>query len=863
MAGKKYGAGVKDNELDDSLNPAHIKQQEEQATQQDAPASDQEAYDREFDSIAKNYDKGTGKEPSNASDSLNYTGKGADKTQLTGAGKAKGLLKRYKWAILSAGGAGLLAIAVLALLQLGSLIIPNFTQHMVAYEFARLSRQTASSAMVASSEKAAMHTLPNSQAPGFFRRMANLKNNLLEKTYNWRPQKSAQRLLQDIDYTYRDTPIKVRLTPNGPERTYQRLASITVDGKAYPAPPSRIGMLTGQQSPVSYARAVLQYRKDIRSLVPKGNILQRALVRGKTAKAIRAELGVKLYRWTKADVEKASKIDNEKVRIEETRRSYNVATQNGTSGEKASRGSIGEVKKAAEEGTDIMNEDMAKDTEVRKIITNGGGISNRAITRFGNIFEQTLLKTAVSVVNPAYAIAVPACLMYQASIQNSGDNIDANNEQAQRFGLSVASAGDAQAYTQLNDNDRRVDGRLTGGLVEQLNSGASGSIYESNVEKMASGRQYDTTDTFSAQGSPAGVHNYDIFSTFLDPDTAKAFGGVAQPLCEYFTNVWTGTQIAIGTIALSVIPGMNALIQGGGRVTAGIVTAALARQTGQTMAKLFTKKELTKLALIMGATELGALLAKVITINSMGGSTNGTAQGADAANLAHMGMDAYAQENARKFDYSVPLTTPELAKVKEKDTEYMNQTAAENNVAQRYLDPHNADSLVARMAMMAYAKLNLGSVASLLNSAAKIFNPFALPSLLSSLSAGRAHAISGVAQTDYGIVQWGWTVDEEDAYINNPRYSKFYNQEVLENSGKEAEIKEKYGKCFEATIGTLLSDGHIRRDDNANVIDNADLDCSPTNLGMDNKQGFGDLVFRWRVANRHLNALNASIGMEG
>ncbi len=81
------------------------------------------------------------------------------------------------------------------------------------------------------------------------------------------------------------------------------------------------------------------------------------------------------------------------------------------------------------------------------------------------------------------------------------------------------------------------------------------------------------------------------------------------------------------------------------------------------------------------------------------------------------------------------------------------------------------------------------------------------------------------------------------------------NELILDKSGKKDEIENKYKHCYESSAGTLFAGGNIQREVDGRVI--ADKgDCSPNKLGLQNNDGYGDLVFRWRLSKRNNNIVD-------
>jgi hypothetical protein len=146
---------------------------------------------------------------------------------------------------------------------------------------------------------------------------------------------------------------------------------------------------------------------------------------------------------------------------------------------------------------------------------------------------------------------------------------------------------------------------------------------------------------------------------------------------------------------------------------------------------------------------------------------------------------------------------------------------------------------------------------SLLNpvkSLAGMFGTMFTPNALASASVTSVN-------TYYGNIQFGYTKAEQDL-TEDPSYRPLDNQMILEQSGKEDEISSKYGKCFDGSvsIGNMIQNGLIERDADGNVLPDKG-DCSPKNLSFNNPV-YGDLVFRWRVAQSYNNTLDQLAEMQ-
>lgn len=120
-----------------------------------------------------------------------------------------------------------------------------------------------------------------------------------------------------------------------------------------------------------------------------------------------------------------------------------------------------------------------------------------------------------------------------------------------------------------------------------------------------------------------------------------------------------------------------------------------------------------------------------------------------------------------------------------------------------------------------------------------------------------AHADS--ANSNWGIVQWGWTTEEQRLIDSNQTYSVLQNDEYLSDT-INATIESEYGKCFTSSMGTLLKDGDIKRTDTGDVVKTGTT-CSPESLGPNNPK-YGDKVFRWRLSKKRQAVLDHNLEMQ-
>ncbi len=130
--------------------------------------------------------------------------------------------------------------------------------------------------------------------------------------------------------------------------------------------------------------------------------------------------------------------------------------------------------------------------------------------------------------------------------------------------------------------------------------------------------------------------------------------------------------------------------------------------------------------------------------------------------------------------------------------------------------------------------------------------------MLASLMPGNQQkALAATADTNYHLVQWGWTDDEEAVIQANPeKYSPINNAEYVERNMDLQALKNKYDKCFNSDMGTLLSKQLIVRDSSGNVKPD-DGDCAPNKLGPGNEE-----AFRYRLYMRYEGTLSQLVDVQ-
>lgn len=266
-------------------------------------------------------------------------------------------------------------------------------------------------------------------------------------------------------------------------------------------------------------------------------------------------------------------------------------------------------------------------------------------------------------------------------------------------------------------------------------------------------------------------------------------------------------------------------------------------------------KFIIRTGLLVGGTLVATDFAKAAVLKHANFDTSGLATDEAFANQVDMGGNLFAQDTNRKLTYGRPMICSELVQSKADDMAYIKQQNDFKSISERYFAITNPSSLLTRSATT--ASNMLGNPTSLTSNILTLFGKFAstFTSIGLNLFGGKAHALSTIPCTgsgDYNIVQWGWSPEEEAIVANDENYSPLMNELILSDEDF-ASVEKEYGKCYTSSMGTILADGDIRREDDGSVIVDQG-DCSPNNLGIRNAK-YGDKVFRWRLKHRYDNTL--------
>jgi hypothetical protein len=820
-------------------------------------------------------------------DSL-YSAGGDEQSGLRGRAKGKAkslksrvLKKKLLVGVLAGGGGALIALIIIISIIAGAYKAVAFAEHVAAYQFARSTAQMAEDTGAIDSEKFGLDSLLSS-ASGT--RGAQLYNTLQDKYTA--VSGSTSDLWSNLD-KYRPDKIMQNFNDDG---TFKFVTSRTRLGKTYISgvSGSAVGDETINLQSRSLSNAVRNkvipgYKfvsRDVaisRNIAPdiieglKANDIG-PITRARFAAAIRSELDISLVAWETGKYLGKSEADADGQVEKDT---LNVAEGSEDPTNSAVPSNVNSAAEDAKSATDSAVQDPAK---LADIVNSGGQLPTDLINSLNNSFPTSVFSSVESTIseivglaNPVYKFAVPLCLIYDGSLQNSGPTIDNQDAQLERSAVWVQSAA-----AQEKDGSA-VNAEAVGATDWKL-----GNITTSNAEARASGEAVDTSDYQSTETSPIG--EYSIADYGLGSTLGGIVNSLAGPICPAATNLWVGA--GLGTLAIFLTGGSDT-------ATDGAVDVATQSLGDQLSARLLATAGAGRDALsdvfswstvrTLGAIGVGTLVAKALVLSQTGAVHNSLATGQSYDNDVDSGTNIYANQIEQQQFYGAPLSDQNLAQDNEQDQAQLAVQNSRQSAYSRYLALSNANSLVSRLVIDASAYTNSSLFSSLLHFGGTLLDPMrTLGSLLSPIISQSSYAATTVtsANTFYGNVQFGFTPYEKSLIQSNSTYLPLPNQQYLDRSGQEANIAARYGKCFDGseTIGQMLANGDIVRKSSGDVDPNHGL-CSPINLGTANHdtgcnitancdytgcpsnkcgplgEGFDDLVFRWRVAQGYNNTL--------
>ncbi len=622
-------------------------------------------------------------------------------------------------------------------------------------------------------------------------------------------------------------------------------------------------------TPIQNYKDKLRFAAEFDALLERESIGANSYVRSQVLKKALRARGIKLRVWDKAFLKKITP---------EAAESMTQALSYERSKTPRASGCISSEVCAARDKADDAVEEVVKNAKNET----ADEVGEKADDAAAKVLQDTIgtkVNSVLQTTSAVYAVAVPLCLVFDGSIENSKDATDNKESALQNQYFLVRTAAD-----QIKAGD--TNSTAISGLSKKL-----GEINDSVPVRRANGENINTVQEINPSGQPqaSATGTYSLLNVLLDRfgipqavlDTANSG---AQKTCRVLTDIKTGIALTAVELGLAVFSlgssegalktastGFGTLIKTSfskfltragletGIKEAGTLTASrlIARETMRSGSRLALK-----IGLQVGATIGATELAKMIVLHHMNGGVNGLATNANAATQADMGGNLKAQEDGQKVLYGRPMLKNEVAASVVADNAYIKSNVARLPFKERYFAITNPFSFVSKMgfAFSSFTQkfTNTNSFVPTILGSVKQSTLRVASTLTSSQKARAEETIEGAGP--YNIVQWGWSEEENNIVQNNPDYAPIDNEIAVTSSGKEEEIQKEYGDCFTKTMGELLANKDIQRTAEGEVIKDAGK-CSPDNLGINNKK-YGDLVFRWRLKMRNDNVLQQALDIQ-
>jgi hypothetical protein len=786
-------------------------------------------------------------------------------------------IKRHKLLVGAGVGAGVLlaGFILLLILLIGAYKLVDFAEHVAAYQFARTTAQMAEDTTQIDGEKFGLDSLltkyGGDQGQALYDYLSSQYSsatggvkNLWSKLDNYRPSKI-------IDNFDDKGTLQINTGTTAFGNTYAK--SITLDGKTLDLEPESLS----QALKYKFIPGYKFFSRDLSLANEVQPYLTQALkandigpiTRAQVASEIRQQLDVNLVAW---NIAKFQGKDQNAADAEEQQLSFDFgegsAQPSGPYASQAEKLNQTEAADAQDPATSInpnqLSLDLGKSLEQ--------SIPSTAFSSF-----QSFISTILKFINPIYAIATPVCLIYDGSIQSSQGSIDYQSQQAERDGILV------QTEAAQEKDGSAVSGEAVGAATWKL-----GNISDSNAELRANGEPANTSSFGSTESSASGQYSYSL-ADYLPGPLASITSSIAGTACPAVTNLWLAGGITIASLlTLPEVDAEDSLIS----KATDAINAFIPKSTAELGEKIASAKGIagSMFKNFVGITA-ATLLARQIVASEAGVNHNSLDTGQSYDNTVDAGTNIYANQINQQQFYGAPMTDQNLAQTNAQAQSQLARANSQQSMYQRYFALDNANSLFSNLLMSVSGYLNNSFFSSLLHVGSALLDPIrTIGSVISPLLSGSSLAASTVTSnnTFYGNVQFGYTSAEQSLIQNNSSYQPLENQQILDESGQEANIAARYGVCFDGSesIGTMLANGDIQRNSKGNVIANQGL-CSPDNLGPNNQdtgcnttgsssrgcdytgcpgnqcgpggKGFGDLVFRWRVAKGYDNVLNQLI----
>ena len=741
-----------------------------------------------------------------------------------------GPMLNNKWLVgAGVGMGGILGLVIMLLILMFALKIPHLMENITTYQFARVFQR----ANVQNDRTIRTHIAV----------AAANKIQYDQLKERWAGEGSKTKATFDRIDKMRPNKIIRNLNASGMTFNYdgRKLTSITMDGNKKAVPTLKMGqkLIPGARF-ANNAKIAAAFGPDLEQALRANEI--GPIARGVVYSKIRQQLGIGLVAWTAGKYAGKSR--------EDITRGINQDTAKAVESDASSKPKTSDLAKAAQEATEAEKAGLADPDQVDDAIKNSGVIK-KTQQSVASVTDTTPFKTALGVGNPIYAIAVPICIVYDGSISNAGDTIDAN------------STRQIKAFSQYSTVQSQMqDGLTSDSAVVGAYSDKLGDINGTPPMNVASGKNPGTRIVTSPQASSSG--GFTAFNAIFggDSDTAGAANWMANKFCPVATNLWVGIVTGFANIAAMFASGgtSQGAAQAAGRVATGTVTRVAERSVSRFGITNILQQS-TKASKFIGrqAVEAGSIAAitivsRQIVANSADAYNNGLEQGKEQTAILDSGGNLMANEIMRQQQYGRPLNKTETKAAIAQNKSFVIAQNKSQSTFGRYLAISNPNSLLTQFGSSIATTARFNKISS-------IVNP---NTLLSKLFGGiylqaNAEADGPGYGTTYDNVQWGWTEEEVDLIQNDESYQMFANQDILAASGLEDKLTEEIGPCFTESMGTLLEELKVIRDEDGNVLDEGD--CSPKNLSLDSPK-YGEMALRWRVAHADISDLTEKENFE-
>jgi hypothetical protein len=791
-----------------------------------------------------------------------------------------------KWGIAGAASGVIVIIGIVLLMFLATQLVPGLAANILTYQFARVGRAFADDNLQVVSESAAVNAAQDeTEATGIRAKFSSLNDGMFQKIKNLNPQNVYDNFQQNGE-------IKFNYKPN--KLGFNRLSSVTIGEQEIAVTPTTTSSFAGNifhpidtfKNNVDLANKVSTAMKTI---MPENGI--GVIARGAVEQKIMDDISAPRVAWL------ASKYGKDNAQQAEIQQAQD-AEQAINPGAKGEPSVVDPINNAVTDGTAAIEEAVTNDQETLLTIQNGGippkipplldGVANQ--------LSNGAVSKTLSTVNTLYAIMLPLCIIYDGSItSNSASSINATSAEQERSFFYLESAADQQKHGATN-------AQAVGALNKKL-----GDVGASNPILRATGDPVNTTNN-SISPQSGGFGTYTFINTLVPSSLAGSINAIGTSICPVITNPAAAGGITIAQIALwfatdgGAAAAEEAVSQGGfqttlsgiiGRIVAisdnrGITEAAGARTAGL-VSKLGevikpSKSDVVKIAGISGLD----VLVRLDTEMKMHSTNDGFSQGNDLANQSEAGGIINSNKLMQQQFYGAPLSPRAVSYNNIEDKKFIALENSRKSVYDRYFSASNPSSLVAKIGFMASAKINASSFQSFFTNTANLLNPRSLISGIASLinpnAKVLADSVSSKDNTNYGIVQWGFTDEEQNLLHNSPLSASFQpleNDAILSQFPNAVSyIGQVYSPCFTSDMGTLLTQNPSSGPDNGNpyIVRNADGDvisgpsgglCSNYYLGpnsadiqaYDTTDNKNDLIFRWRLQQAYLGTANTLTGL--